>query len=195
MKNVMRDRSLSTDAICCDSRWRGDGAPTWTEAKHKPWERPCRSSAQAKRLQCDNIRPLRRHARNNGSAAVRTLADRLDACSRRQPCKSGACAVCGRAVQRWFVHCGNRLIDQLGGTMAATDLLMVTISPDFGQMPFNQLTPRTVHAITAKLRHLLRSAGVSVAFGGTDFSRFFAVWCGLKRPQEGELRSSFPAMR
>jgi hypothetical protein len=25
--------------------------------------------------------------------------------------------------------------------------------------------------------------------------RFFAVWCGLKRPQEGELRSSFPAMR
>jgi hypothetical protein len=24
---------------------------------------------------------------------------------------------------------------------------------------------------------------------------FFAVWCGLKRPQEGELRSSFPAMR
>jgi hypothetical protein len=26
-------------------------------------------------------------------------------------------------------------------------------------------------------------------------NRFFAVWCGLKRPQEGELRSSFPAMR
>ena len=25
--------------------------------------------------------------------------------------------------------------------------------------------------------------------------RFFAVWCGLKRPQEGELRSSFPATR
>ena len=24
---------------------------------------------------------------------------------------------------------------------------------------------------------------------------FFAVWCGLKRPQEGELRSSFPATR
>jgi hypothetical protein len=28
-----------------------------------------------------------------------------------------------------------------------------------------------------------------------DPFRFFAVWCGLKRPQEGELRSSFPAMR
>ena len=27
------------------------------------------------------------------------------------------------------------------------------------------------------------------------FGRFFAIWCGLKRPQEGELRSSFPAMR
>jgi hypothetical protein len=25
--------------------------------------------------------------------------------------------------------------------------------------------------------------------------RFFAVWSGLKRPQAGELRSSFPAMR
>jgi len=30
---------------------------------------------------------------------------------------------------------------------------------------------------------------------GANSFGFFAVWCGLKRPQEGELRSSFPAMR
>jgi hypothetical protein len=170
MKHVLRDRSISTVAICRDSRWRGDGAPTWTEAKHKPWERPCKSSAQAKRLQCDGIRLLRRHAKDNGSAAVRTLADRLDACSRRQPCTSGACAVCGRAIQRWFVQNGGRLIGQFGGTAAAANLLMVTISPDFGQTPFNQLTPSAVLAIAAKLRRLLLKAGVKLAFGGIDFS-------------------------
>jgi hypothetical protein len=34
-----------------------------------------------------------------------------------------------------------------------------------------------------------------VLLGVEVFIWFFAVWCGLKRPQEGELRSSFPAMR
>jgi hypothetical protein len=33
------------------------------------------------------------------------------------------------------------------------------------------------------------------SFLRTPVFGFFAIWCGLKRPQEGELRSSFPAMR
>jgi hypothetical protein len=170
MKNVMRDRFISTVAICRDSRWRGDGGPTWTEAEHKPWERPCKSSAQAKQLQCDDVRLLRRHAGNNGNSDVSALADRLDACSRRQPCTSGSCAVCSRAVQRWFVHDGGRLIGEFCGMAAVANLLMVTISPDFGQISFNQLTPCAVHTIAAKLRRLLLKAGVKLAFGGIDFS-------------------------
>ena len=46
----------------------------------------------------------------------------------------------------------------------------------------------------------IRRWGARDAFGqallaATDEIWFFAIWCGLKRPQKGELRSSFPAMR
>ena len=41
---------------------------------------------------------------------------------------------------------------------------------------------------------LARRQGADGLYDGSNHW-FFAVWCGLKRPQEGELRSSFPAMR
>ena len=170
MKTIERDRPSSISVICGNSRWLGDGDPTWIEGRGKRWQRSCNTLAQTNQMRCDAIRLLRHHAPNNARTAVVALADRLDACSPRQPCTSGACAVCGRAVHRWFVRCGNRLIEQLGATTDATDLLMVTISPDFGQIPIDQMASHTVHTIVAKLRHLLRSAGVDIAFGGIDFS-------------------------
>jgi hypothetical protein len=163
-----RDHSSSIDIICGNARWLGDDEPIWIEGKKKRWERPCKTYAQARQLRDDAVRLLQRHAKS--CPAADALAERLDGCSPQQPCASGACAVCNRAIQRWFVHNCDQLISGLIEAENTPDFLMATISPDFGQVPVENITPDTVHATVSKLRRLLRTAGIHIAVGGIDFS-------------------------
>jgi hypothetical protein len=91
-----------------ERRFYGDGAPQWIEGRGKSWERRCRTAAEVKQLRERDARLLRRHGK--GDPAALALADRLEDCSPRQRCISGACPECCRALQRWFVTTAGKLI-------------------------------------------------------------------------------------
>ena len=91
----------------------GDGPPWWTISKAKPWQRPSSSAREAKKRRDATVFKLRWHANHVAllagnptptSLAASALADKLEACDPpRYPCLSGACPICIRAQQRWFV--------------------------------------------------------------------------------------------
>ena len=91
----------------------GDGPPTWIINRGKPGQRPSFSAGEATQQRDATVSKLRWHANHvtlatgkqtPTSLAALALADKLDACAPPQrPCLSGACPVCMRAQQRWFV--------------------------------------------------------------------------------------------
>ncbi len=153
------------DVALRDRKWFQDGKPSWTEARGKRWERPCRTSTESSQLRCDSVRLLRRHGKD--LPAAEQVADRLDECFSRSRCLSGACPQCSRAHQRWFVARSRRLIH---GPLRKIPLVIVTIAPDFGQRPMDRLNTLDTKATWLKTARILRNAGIHVAFGATDFS-------------------------
>ena len=147
-----------------DRQWYGDGAPQWTEAAGKRWARPCCTAADARELRSRSIRLLRRHG-SDGEAKL--LADQLESCSPRHRCLSGACPECCRAHQRWFVNTARQLIRDAS---AGDNMCMASIVPDYGRFTLDELGELDVTLITKKMLRLLKSAGVAVAIGATDFS-------------------------
>jgi hypothetical protein len=153
------------NTILADRQWFQDGKPCWIEGKNKRWERPCQTAAAADQLRCDSVRLLRRHGKD--LATAEQVAERLDSCSKRYRCLSGACSECSRAQQRWFVSNGNKLIQ---GPLRRAPLVMVTIAPDFGQQPMDRLNTLNTRTIWLKSALILRNYGIDLAFGGSDFS-------------------------
>jgi hypothetical protein len=168
----MRNRHLDmlaaaqgTTVVSLDRRWYGDGPPQWVEAAGKRWERPCRTASDASELREQSVSLLRRHGKGHRTALA--LADRLDECAPRQRCMSGACPECCRAHQRWFVAHAGQLIQD-----ASSDdqTFMVSIVPEFAQFLPRELGEVDIDLVTRKTLRLLKSAGVTVAVGATDFS-------------------------
>jgi hypothetical protein len=85
--------------ILTDELWYGDEDPTWKKAP---------SAEEAVRKRLANVKRLRRFAPTLQSAGA--VSNRLAACKPGNRCKSGACPVCVRAFQRWFVHSTEQLI-------------------------------------------------------------------------------------
>jgi hypothetical protein len=155
-----------TQRILAGPGWFGDGPPQWREGVGKCWEKFSKTASDVNQMRRDAANLLCRFG--TGDASIQNLGERMRACSRRSPCTSGACPSCGRAYQRWWVaNCQKLMVRGIEGGIA--DLLMVTISPDFGRLPLPNLNSDSVREITAKLRRILSQAGVSVAFGGVDF--------------------------
>jgi hypothetical protein len=147
-----------------DPRWYGEGPPQWVEAACTRRERNSRTAAEARELRERSVRLLGRYGKQDRAAL--SLAERLEACPPRRRCMSGACPECGRAFQRWFVANSRDLIRQLDGGA----LLMVTIVPDYGRCPLDELKNFNVEAVWRRTKRYLAKAGVRVAFGGLDFS-------------------------
>lgn len=161
----------SIQLICGDPRWLGDSEPIWLEGRGKKSERRSKTAAGARFLRERTARLLRR---SGGDAT--TLADHLGQCTRFAPCTSGACPVCARALQRWFVASVRLLVrSEPDHGLDLTNLLMVTISPDFGRAKLDAALPAALLSTTVKLRRLLSAAGVHTAFGGIDFSVNYEV--------------------
>jgi hypothetical protein len=87
------------------ARWYGDGPPQWRQGRKKA---PCQTAADAADAQRKAIRHLDWHGAHLEQA--RTVRSVLASCKAGNRCMSGACPVCMRAFQRWFVAAVDELI-------------------------------------------------------------------------------------
>jgi hypothetical protein len=99
-------RALS--AVLADRHF-ADGAPTWRIGRGKTWERPCETLADADGQRDRLANKLLWHAKQNKLPVTEQLAGKLRRCGGSRRCRSSACPVCVRAVQRLCVEVGIEL--------------------------------------------------------------------------------------
>ena len=146
-----------------DQLWKGE--PTAEEAKKHRFKR---------------IEFLRRHGKASPDALQ--LADRLDNCSRRTRCISGACPECGRLFQRAWVRATQKPISG----MKDIDLELVALSlvlPKSG-VAKGELHTCDVSNLQRQIKYRLDNAEIGIAIGAFDFSfnedkhgKYHSFWC------------------
>ena len=87
----------------------GNGSPTWRINRGKPSERFCDTFADADDQREQLIAKLNWLGKHHRLPAAQQLARKLRRCGGPKRCKSGACPVCVRAVQRLCVEVGIEL--------------------------------------------------------------------------------------
>ena len=141
-------------------RWYADGAPAWKQGKHG---KPAKTSKQARAERRKLVKVLRRHGKGNGSAL--RLANILESCCKKHRCLSGACPVCSRAFQRWFVNASSSFVSQ--------NKHWYVISLVWREHRFAEenLDPNTMfQRLRSHLRVSMKVAGIRQAIGGFDLS-------------------------
>jgi hypothetical protein len=96
-------RALS---LALTDRHFGDGAPTWRIGRGKAWERPCETFAEADGQRKRLVIKLHWHGDHHNLPVAQQLSRKLRRCGGPKRCRSGACPVCSRAVQRLCVEVG-----------------------------------------------------------------------------------------
>jgi hypothetical protein len=84
----------------------GNGSPTWRVSRGKPSERPCDTFADADDQREQLVTKLAWLGKHYRLPAAQQLARKLRRCRVSKRCRSGACPVCVRAVQRLSVEIG-----------------------------------------------------------------------------------------
>lgn len=171
MRNRARQRYLTSTAVASRLHkfWWEDRPPHWTINKGKPFQGPCQTAAEASdaRLRCVGV--CRRYAKYD--PAAKDVANELDGCSPRRRCWDGACPECNRALQRLFVIAGPRLIKRWNRKHPDNPgWREVTLIPDYGRCKIGNLHKLNVDAIWLRTKRRLQKLGVTLAFGGIDFS-------------------------
>jgi hypothetical protein len=139
-------------------RFYGDGPPQWRQGRNG---QPPKTAAEARRERHRLALALRRDA----SRAALALAEKLEGCRQGRRCLSGACPVCGRALQRMFVHATPSLAERHDGDMEAINLVSAT-----GAIPYRRLDEHDVfERIERRLRRALDRLRL-LAVGGFDIS-------------------------
>ncbi len=141
-------------------RWFSDDEPTWIVGKRrKPPQTAAEAMAQSKRL-CKTLHRL-------STEAGIGLAAKLAGCAPENRCQSGACPVCIRAAQRWFVASAAPVLAEVSKT---SGICCVSIIPanfdDDGK-------PQIIGSVRAAIRQILtvfRQAGIRFHLGGLDIS-------------------------
>ena len=93
------------------------------------------------------------------------LAGKLTTCSSRHRCLSGACPICGRALQRMCVDATRNLFDDHGGEMLAVNVVMRRGWIELGDLIDDDIFDET----RCRLGSALQDVNVP-AFGGFDIS-------------------------
>ena len=141
-------------------RWYADGEPTWKQGRHG---KPAKTSKQARKERRQLVKVLRRHGKGNDSAL--RLADILESCSKKHRCLSGACPVCSRAFQRWFVSAASSVVSRKKHWYVVS---FVWREHRFAE---GNLDPNTMfQRLRSHLRVSLKVAGIRQAIGGFDIS-------------------------
>jgi hypothetical protein len=156
----------------------GDGPPWWTISKGKPWQRPSSNAREARKRRDATVFKLRWHANHvallagnptRTSLTASALADKLEACAPpRNPCLSGACPICIRAQQRWFVTETVRVLQpyvQRGYQAQALSLV-----PELGQIPVGSLSTFDIDKFLDSVRDALKACKIKHYKLGLDVS-------------------------
>ncbi|SRR5260370_29323049 len=88
------------------ARHFGNGSPTWRIGRGKRWERPSDTLAAVDGQREQLISKLTWLGKHHNLVVPQQLARKLRRCGGPKRCKSGACPVCVRAVQRLCVEIG-----------------------------------------------------------------------------------------
>lgn len=167
MKQRRRRNSvgLLSTRVVHDLRWQENGPPLWVEGKKG---RPSKSAAEVATLHDAAVSRLIRAG--DTVAGATELVERLASCSPSSPCVSGACPICGRSHQRWFVNGGRLIASQLP---SGQDLCTISLVPDFGRFRWDRHDQFDPAAFKRKVKRALQASGITRAFGGLDFSLNF----------------------
>jgi hypothetical protein len=167
----------------------GDGPPWWTISKGEPWQRPSSSARQAKKQRRATVYKLRWHANHvallagtptSTSLAASALADKLEACAPpKRPCLSGACPVCIRAQQRWFVTETVRVMQPY--VRRGYQAQALSLVPEFGQIPVGSLSTFDIEKFLGSVRAALKACEIEHYKLGLDVSLNHRA--GVARPK------------
>ncbi|MEW6437789.1 MAG: hypothetical protein AB1508_11565 [Pseudomonadota bacterium] len=137
----------------------GDGWPYWIQG-----QRPAKPSKFAHEAENEReilVKRLRRPSICNDE--TEKLAAKLDGCSAEHRCLSGACPVCGRAVQKLFVKLANTLLKSDERTYSTSSIV-----PREGRFRL----PSTKRDLFRRIRKAIElacdDAGIEVLIGGFD---------------------------
>ena len=135
------------------------------------------TTEQAEEQRRQRVRFLRKHAKNAPQAGV--VAERLEQCNSQQRCFSGACPLCGRLFQRWFVRALKPFIRK---HLEAEDRELVAISliPTSRRIKPVELSQFSITDLQRRFKYAMDKADIRSAIGGIDFS--------FNEDQEGKFK-------
>lgn len=139
--------------------------------------------------------------------AAAWVAEVLDSCSTERPCRSGACPVCGAAIQEVMVAIGGQFIC-VPARNVRNRAHALTIVPSTGCVAPDDLTVAVfkqvgaeIAAALARLAYLPTLIGLEASFNEDVTGEVESHWCvhghtnGVDWPsatQENELKAAFP---
>ena len=150
------------------SNYYRNGPPTWIVSYGEAWQRLSQTNEEAETQRDADVRKLRWHERDSNMPDAGQLAAVLENCRPEDRCFSGACPICLRAVQRWYVdqgHCVARHITRDGEKPVALSMV-----PDFGRVSPGALNRFDWARFLSASRYALQSAGVTNFHLGVDAS-------------------------
>ena len=89
------------------SNYYRNGPPTWIVSYGEAWQRLSQTNEEAETQRDAEAMKLRWHERDSNMPDAGRLAAVLENCRPEDRCFSGACPICTRAVQRWYVDQGH----------------------------------------------------------------------------------------
>lgn len=137
-----------------NERWYAAGQPPWKGA-------PTVKIALQQRLA--TVKRLKRFSRAFPGAF--SLAAKLEACTPRRRCRSGACPLCTRALQRWLVHEIGELIEREDDTTLTVSLVAAS-----GRVMPGQLSNFDPTKLTRHVRKAIATVEYQWAVFGLDVS-------------------------
>jgi hypothetical protein len=132
---------------------------------------------QAEEQRHQRVRFLRKHARHRPEAKI--VADRLYHCNSLQRCFSGACPICGRLFQRWFVRATKPFIRK-HLSIENRDLLAISLIPTSPRIKPGELSQFSITDLHRRFKYAMDKVKISSAIGGIDFS--------FNEDQEGKFK-------
>jgi hypothetical protein len=136
----------------------GDSASPWREGRNR---RHPKSFEQAAHDRDNLVKALFR----DSTPEADELAETLNGCSKRNPCVSGGCPLCRRAMQKMFVRATDELFDAHDGRMVAANIVWRKGGVQYGCLAGDTIFAR----LNGRLRKALKAAGIP-AVGGFDIS-------------------------
>jgi hypothetical protein len=140
------------------------------QESHKPktklW-RNAPTAEQAEEQRNQRVRFLRKHAKDNPKAGV--VAERLEQCNSQQRCFSGACPLCGRLFQRWFVQATKPFIRK-HLNIENRGLLAISLIPTSPRIKPGELSQFSITDLHRRFKYAMDKADIGRAIGGIDFS-------------------------